>query len=192
MLNTTVGAPPALIATQRRPLSRPIIIPKVMSSRLWLPRPPPPFSRRAFQLVRITREECHGAVEHLNANAWHGLPTCNYLTTNGYPVALWRFLRCVANIRELRSNFINLPLFREDGDVLCVETPRGSRAKFAYDPKLETFVLSKLLLTGLSYSHDWGSVPQAAISELTTIFLRGDVKSQHARSGRAIVRPGAR
>jgi hypothetical protein len=37
-------------------------------------------------------------------------------------------------------NFTNLPAFTEDGDVrVVVETPRGSRAKFAYDPKLETF-----------------------------------------------------
>ena len=44
-------------------------------------------------------------------------------------------------------NFINLPPFGEDGDVhVVVETPRGSRAKFAYDPKLETFILSKSLL----------------------------------------------
>ena len=57
-------------------------------------------------------------------------------------------------------NFINLPPFTEDGDVhVVVETPRGSRAKFAYDPKLETFVLSKSLLTGLTYPHDWGFVP---------------------------------
>jgi inorganic pyrophosphatase len=49
-------------------------------------------------------------------------------------------------------NFINLPPFTEDGDVhVVVETPRGSRAKFAYDPKLETFILSKSLLTGLTY-----------------------------------------
>jgi hypothetical protein len=90
-------------------------------------------------------------------------------------------------------NFINLPPFTEDGDVhVVVETPRGSRANFVYDPKLETFVLSKSLLTGLTYSHDWGFVPQAAISEQATIVLRGDVKLQHARSGRAIVRPGAR
>jgi inorganic pyrophosphatase len=35
-------------------------------------------------------------------------------------------------------NFINLPPFTEDGDVhVVVETPRGSRAKFAYDPKLK-------------------------------------------------------
>jgi inorganic pyrophosphatase len=36
---------------------------------------------------------------------------------------------------------------------------RGSRAKFAYDPKLETFALTKSLLTGLTYPHDRGFVP---------------------------------
>ena len=42
-------------------------------------------------------------------------------------------------------NFINLPPFTEDGDVhVVVETPRGSRAKFAYDPKLETFALTQI------------------------------------------------
>jgi inorganic pyrophosphatase len=45
-------------------------------------------------------------------------------------------------------NFFNLPPFTEDGDVhVVVETPRGSRAKFAYAPKLESFALSKSLLT---------------------------------------------
>ena len=57
-------------------------------------------------------------------------------------------------------NFLNLPPFTDDGDVhVVIETPRGSRAKFAWDPKLETFALSKSLLTGLSYPHDWGFVP---------------------------------
>jgi inorganic pyrophosphatase len=58
------------------------------------------------------------------------------------------------------ANFLNLPPFSEDGDIhVVVETPRGSRAKFAYDPKLEGFALSKSLLTGLTYPHDWGFVP---------------------------------
>src|SRR6201996_4679853 len=58
------------------------------------------------------------------------------------------------------TNLINLPPFTEDGDVyVVVETPRGSRAKFDYDPKLKTFTLSKSLLTGLTYPHDWGFVP---------------------------------
>jgi inorganic pyrophosphatase len=57
-------------------------------------------------------------------------------------------------------NLLNLSPFAEDHDVHAViETPRGSRAKFAYDPKLETFTLTKSLLTGLTYPHDWGFVP---------------------------------
>jgi len=57
-------------------------------------------------------------------------------------------------------NLINLPPFTKDDDVyVVVETPRGSRAKFDYDPKLKTFTLSKSLLTGLTYPHDWGFVP---------------------------------
>src|SRR3984893_11195154 len=63
-------------------------------------------------------------------------------------------------------NFINLPPFAEDGDVyVVVETPRESRAKFAYDPKLETFILSKSLLTGLTYPHDWGFVPSTKAAD---------------------------
>ena len=58
------------------------------------------------------------------------------------------------------TNFLNLPPFTEEGDVhVVVETPRGSRAKFAYDPKLKAFVFRKSLLTGLTYPHDWGFVP---------------------------------
>jgi len=40
-----------------------------------------------------------------------------------------------------------------------IETPRGSRAKFRYDPELQIFTLSKSLLVGLTYPHDWGFVP---------------------------------
>lgn len=57
-------------------------------------------------------------------------------------------------------NFMRLPSFTEDGDLcVVIETPRGSRVKFDYDPKLGTFALSKSLLTGLTYPHDWGFVP---------------------------------
>jgi inorganic pyrophosphatase len=57
-------------------------------------------------------------------------------------------------------NFINLPPFAGDGDARAVvETPRGSRAKFSYDPGLEAFTLSKSLLAGLTYPYDWGFVP---------------------------------
>ena len=57
-------------------------------------------------------------------------------------------------------NLIKLPPFSEDGDVrVVIETPRGSRAKFSYDPEFQTFTLSKSLLAGLTYPHDWGFVP---------------------------------
>ncbi len=57
-------------------------------------------------------------------------------------------------------NLIKLPPFSDDGDVrVVIETPRGSRAKFSYDPEFQTFTLSKSLLTGLTYPHDWGFVP---------------------------------
>ena len=42
---------------------------------------------------------------------------------------------------------------------MTVGPPRGSRAKFAFDPKLATFTLTKSLLVGLTYPHDWGFVP---------------------------------
>jgi inorganic pyrophosphatase len=57
-------------------------------------------------------------------------------------------------------NLITLAPFNDDGDVrVVVETPRGSQAKFAYDPEIQTFAFRKSLLTGLTYPHDWGFVP---------------------------------
>ena len=91
-------------------------------------------------------------------------PLWNHLAANGYPVRQFSAFCAAPHTHLPRTfampNFINLPPFAEDGDVhVVVETPRGSRAKFAYDPKLETFILSKSLLTGLTYPHDWGFVP---------------------------------
>jgi inorganic pyrophosphatase len=57
-------------------------------------------------------------------------------------------------------NLLSLPVLADDGSVhVVIETPRGSRAKLAYDPKLGTFALRKSLLTGLTYPHDWGFIP---------------------------------
>src|SRR6201997_1028710 len=35
----------------------------------------------------------------------------------------------------------------------------GTSNQLSYDPKLKAFTLSKSLLTGLTYPHDWGFVP---------------------------------
>src|SRR5215469_2436219 len=59
------------------------------------------------------------------------------------------------------TNFLKLPTFSDDGEAhVVVETPRGSRAKLDYDPKLKTFTLSKSLLAGLTYPYDWGFLPR--------------------------------
>src|SRR5579863_6463760 len=63
-------------------------------------------------------------------------------------------------------NFTELPAFTKEDDVhAVVETPRGSRAKFRYDPKLEAFTLSKSLLVGLTYPHAWGFVPSTKAAD---------------------------
>jgi hypothetical protein len=40
-----------------------------------------------------------------------------------------------------------------------VETPRGSRVKMEFDPKLGAFTLAKPLFAGLTYPYDWGFIP---------------------------------
>jgi inorganic pyrophosphatase len=57
------------------------------------------------------------------------------------------------------TNLLKLPTFNDDEIHVVVETPRGSRAKLDYDPKVKTFTLSKSLLAGLTYPYDWGFLP---------------------------------
>jgi inorganic pyrophosphatase len=46
------------------------------------------------------------------------------------------------------------------GTVLAViETPRGGRTKYAYEPALETFRVKHLLAEGLAYPLDFGFIP---------------------------------
>ncbi|MFY9785948.1 MAG: inorganic diphosphatase [Pseudolabrys sp.] len=58
------------------------------------------------------------------------------------------------------TNFPKLPTWAGKSCVYAVvETPRGSRAKLEFDPKLRVFTLSKPLLVGLTYPYDWGFIP---------------------------------
>lgn len=62
---------------------------------------------------------------------------------------------------------------------VVIETPRGSRAKYAYDPGRRTFVLKRILPEGMAMPFDFGFIPGTladdgdpldviVISELTT------------------------
>ena len=58
------------------------------------------------------------------------------------------------------TNFLQLPTWADKSCVYAVvETPRGSRAKLEFDPKLRVFTLSKPLIVGLIYPYDWGFIP---------------------------------
>ena len=57
-------------------------------------------------------------------------------------------------------NLTKLPTWADETHVYAVvETPRGSRAKLKFEPKLRAFTLSKPLLAGLTYPYDWGFIP---------------------------------
>lgn len=53
------------------------------------------------------------------------------------------------------------PFDRKLGDLnVIIETPRGSRNKYSYDEKRETFKLAGVLPAGASFPFDFGFVPQ--------------------------------
>jgi inorganic pyrophosphatase len=49
----------------------------------------------------------------------------------------------------------------DDADLITViiETPKGSRNKFAYDPEERIFALKKVLPAGMAFPYDFGFVP---------------------------------
>jgi inorganic pyrophosphatase len=53
------------------------------------------------------------------------------------------------------------PLDAKDKKILLVviETPKGSRNKFAFDPDQHIFELKKVLPTGMAFPYDFGFVP---------------------------------
>src|SRR5437764_12866702 len=58
------------------------------------------------------------------------------------------------------TNLAKLPTLSDKTHIHAViETPRGSRCKMDFDPKLRAFTLAKPLMAGLSYPYDWGFIP---------------------------------
>jgi inorganic pyrophosphatase len=55
-----------------------------------------------------------------------------------------------------------LPSFDPDDDdllVVIIETPKGSRNKYAFDPEERIFSLTKVLPAGMEFPYDFGFVP---------------------------------
>jgi len=42
---------------------------------------------------------------------------------------------------------------------VVIETPKGSRNKYAFDPEQKTFQLTKVLPAGMAFPYDFGFVP---------------------------------
>lgn len=59
------------------------------------------------------------------------------------------------------SDFSDIkPFDDESNDInVIIETPKGSRNKFAFDPKLEVFTLKGVLPAGAAFPFDFGFVP---------------------------------
>jgi inorganic pyrophosphatase len=53
------------------------------------------------------------------------------------------------------------PVHKGDGSFqVIVETPRGSRNKFAFDAKQKIFILKAVLPAGMTFPYDFGFLPQ--------------------------------
>jgi inorganic pyrophosphatase len=58
------------------------------------------------------------------------------------------------------ANLHKLPAWNDEKQLVCVvESPRGARAKFKYDPALKVFTLNRALILGIVYPYDWGFIP---------------------------------
>src|SRR6202030_2361459 len=53
------------------------------------------------------------------------------------------------------------PVRKKDGLLqVIVETPKGSRNKFSFDPEQEIFALKKVLPAGMVFPYDFGFLPK--------------------------------
>ena len=66
------------------------------------------------------------------------------------------------------TNLLNLPHRLDQKNATChaiIETPKGSRIKYDYDPDAGLFCLAKLLPEGLVFPYDFGFVPSTIAAD---------------------------
>jgi inorganic pyrophosphatase len=65
------------------------------------------------------------------------------------------------NAKSLANPTVLKPLQQPDGMLqVIVETPKGSRNKFAFDPDQRVFALRKVLPAGMTFPYDFGFLPR--------------------------------
>jgi inorganic pyrophosphatase len=57
------------------------------------------------------------------------------------------------------------PIVKEGLVQVIIETPSGSRNKFAYDPDQGIFALKKVLPAGMVFPYDFGFLPQTIAAD---------------------------
>jgi inorganic pyrophosphatase len=63
--------------------------------------------------------------------------------------------------RSLSNPTLLKPVDKHDGMLqVIIETPKGSRNKFAYDDKQNIFALKAVLPAGMTFPHDFGFLPK--------------------------------
>lgn len=63
--------------------------------------------------------------------------------------------------RGLANPTLLKPVRKPEGVLqVVVETPKGSRNKFAFDPEQKIFTLKRILPEGMSFPYDFGFLPQ--------------------------------
>jgi inorganic pyrophosphatase len=63
--------------------------------------------------------------------------------------------------KGMANPMILKPIDRQDGILqVVIETPKGSRNKFAFDPVQHIFALRKVLPAGMTFPYDFGFLPK--------------------------------
>jgi len=73
----------------------------------------------------------------------------------------------VKNGKGLQNPIVLPPLDQTDSNVIqvIIETPKGSRNKYAFDPEQRIFELKKVLPAGMAFPYDFGFVPSTVAED---------------------------
>ncbi|HKW17667.1 MAG TPA: inorganic diphosphatase [Terriglobales bacterium] len=64
------------------------------------------------------------------------------------------------NKNAIAASTILQSFSREDDSIqVVIETPKGSRNKYMFDPELSSFKLSRVLPDGMLFPYDFGFIP---------------------------------